>query len=93
MGRDQVLQLRVTLEQRQLIDQVAAAEGVSRTEFSLRSCQEQAQAVPLDRTLFSLNAEQSQALLTDLHDSVLNRADQAAIADLPAGPLPWAAAS
>lgn len=35
MARDQVLQLRATAEQRQLIDQ-AAAEGISRTEFILR---------------------------------------------------------
>jgi hypothetical protein len=33
MARDQVLQLRATAEQRQLIDQAAAAEGISRTEF------------------------------------------------------------
>jgi len=38
MLRDQVLQLRATAEQRQLIDQAAEAEGVSRTEFILRSC-------------------------------------------------------
>jgi uncharacterized protein (DUF1778 family) len=39
---DQVLQLSATAEQRQLIDQAAAAEGISRTEFILRSCQERA---------------------------------------------------
>jgi uncharacterized protein (DUF1778 family) len=38
MARDQVLQLRASAEQRQLIDQAAAAEGISRTEFILRSC-------------------------------------------------------
>jgi uncharacterized protein (DUF1778 family) len=51
MARDQVLQLRATAEQRQLIDQAAEAEGVSRTEFILRSCQERARDVLLDRTL------------------------------------------
>jgi uncharacterized protein (DUF1778 family) len=71
MARDQVLQLRATAEQRQLIDQAAAAEGISRTEFILRSCRERARDVLLDRTLFSLTPEQTTALLADLEDPSL----------------------
>ena len=93
MGRDQMLQLRATAEQRQLIDQAAAAEGVSRTEFILRSCQERAQALLLDQTLFSLSLEQSRALLTDLASPEQGKADQAVIADLLASPTPWDAPS
>jgi uncharacterized protein (DUF1778 family) len=93
MGRDQVLQLRATAEQRQLIDQAAAAEGVSRTEFILRSCQERAQAVLLDQTLFSLSSEQSLALLADLADLQQGKADQAAIKQLLASAAPWDAPS
>lgn len=93
MGLDQVLQLRATAEQRQLIDQAAAAEGVSRTEFILRSCQERAQSVLLDQTLFSLSTQQSQALLSDLTNPQQGKADQAVIADLLAGPAPWDAAT
>lgn len=93
MGRDQVLQLRATAEQRQLIDQAAAAEGVSRTEFILRSCQERAQSVLLDQTLFSLSTQQSQVLLSDLADAEQGQADQAVISDLLAGPAPWDAAT
>jgi len=93
MGRDQVLQLRATTEQRQLIDQAAAAEGVSRTEFILRSCQERAQAVLLDQTLFSLSPEQSQALLADLADVQQGKADQAVIKQLLAASAPWDAPS
>jgi uncharacterized protein (DUF1778 family) len=93
MGRDQVLQLRATAEQRQLIDQAAAAEGVSRTEFILRSCQERAQAVLLDQTLFSLSPEQSQALLADLADVQQRKADQAVIKQLLAASVPWDAPS
>jgi uncharacterized protein (DUF1778 family) len=89
MGRDQVLQLRATAEQRQLIDQAAAAEGVSRTEFILRSCQERAQTVLLDQTLFSLSPEQSQALLADLADAQQGRADQAVINQLLSAASPW----
>jgi uncharacterized protein (DUF1778 family) len=93
MGRDQVLQLRATAEQRQLIDQAAAAEGVSRTEFILRSCQERAKALLLNQTLFSLSPEQSRALLSDLSNPEQGRADQAVIADLLAAPPPWDAAT
>lgn len=92
MGRDQVLQLRATAEQRQLIDQAAAAEGTSRTEFMLRSCQERAREVLLDRTLFSLTPQQSEALLNDLQDPALAERDQASLERLLAAPRPWHAA-
>ena len=49
-----------------MIDQAAAAEGISRTEFILRSCQARARDVLVDRTLFSLTPEQTTALLADL---------------------------
>ena len=68
MVRDQVLQLRASAEQRKLIDQAAAAEGISCTEFILRSCQERAQDVLLDRTLFSLTPEHTTALLVHAID-------------------------
>ena len=91
MARDQVLQLRASAEQRQLIDQAAAAEGISRTEFILRSCQERARArdVLLDRTLFSLTPEQTTALLADLEDSGAAGQDQASIERLLDQPQPW----
>jgi len=93
MGRDQVLQLRATAEQRQLIDQAAAAEGISRTEFMLRSSQERARDVLLDRTLFSLTPQQSEPLLNDLQDPALAERDQASIDRLLSAPRPWHAAS
>jgi uncharacterized protein (DUF1778 family) len=92
MGRDQVLQLRATAEQRQLIDQADAAEGISRTEFMLRCCQERAREVLLDRTLFSLTPQQGEALLNDLQEPVLAERDQASRDRLLATPLPWHAA-
>jgi uncharacterized protein (DUF1778 family) len=93
VARDQVLQLRATAEQRQLIDQAAAAEGISRTEFILRSCQERARDVLLDRTLFSLTPEQTTALLADLDDPGIASQDQASIERLLAMPEPWNARS
>ena len=89
MVRDQVLQLRATAERRQLIDQAAEAEGVSRTEFILRSCQERARDVLLDRTLLSLTPEQTTALLADLEDPAATAQDQASIERLLAPPEPW----
>jgi hypothetical protein len=41
------------------MDQVAAAEGISRTEFILRCCLERALDVLLDRPLFSQMPEQN----------------------------------
>jgi uncharacterized protein (DUF1778 family) len=76
-------------EQRQMIDQAAAAEGISRTEFILRSCQERARDVLLDRTLFSLTAEQTTALLVDLEDPGAVAQDQASSERLLAMPQPW----
>jgi len=89
MVRDQMLQLRATAEQRQLIDQAAAAEGISRTEFILRSCQERARDVLCDRTLFSLTPEQTTALLADLNDPGAAAQDEASIERLLATAQPW----
>jgi len=89
MALNQLLQLRASAEQRQLIDQAAAAEGISRTEFILRSCQERAQDVLLDRKLFSLTLEQTTALLADLEDPGAAAQDQARIKRLLAVPQPW----
>jgi uncharacterized protein (DUF1778 family) len=73
-------------------DQAAAAEGISRTEFILRCCQERARDVLLDRTLFPLTPEQTTALLTDLEDPGSASGDQASIERLLAMPQPCLAA-
>ncbi len=91
MARDQALQPRASAEQRQLIDQAAAAEGISRTEFILRSCQERARDVLLDRTLFSLTPEQTTALLADLEDPDAAAQDQTSIERLLDLPQSWLA--
>jgi hypothetical protein len=61
------------------INQAAAAEGISRIEFILSSCQERARDVLLNRALFSLTPEQSTALLGDLEDPGVAAKDQASI--------------
>ena len=72
-----------------MIDQAAAAEGISRTEFILRSCQERARDVLLDRPLFSLTPEQATALQADVEDPRAVAQDQASIERLLAIPQPW----
>lgn len=84
-----MLQLRATSEQRQLIDRAAAAEGLSRTEFILRCCQERARDVLLDRTLFSLTPEQTKDLMADLEDPVAAAQDRGSIEQLLAKQRPW----
>ena len=64
-------------------------KAISRTEFILRSCQERARDVLLDRTLFSLTPEQTTALLADLGDSGAAAQDQASIERLLDLPQPW----
>ena len=64
-------------------------EDISRTEFILRSCQERARDVLLDRTLFSLTPEQTTALLADVEDPCAVALDQASIERLLAMPQPW----
>jgi hypothetical protein len=59
----------------------AAEEGISRTEFILRSCQERARDVLLERTLFFLTPAQTTALLADLENSGDAARDQAALSD------------
>ena len=72
-----------------MIDQAAAAEGISRTEFILRSCQARARDVLVDRTLFSLTREQTTALLADVEDPRAVSQDQASIERLLGTPQPW----
>lgn len=73
-------------------------QGESRTELILRSCQERARDVLLDRALFSLTPEQSTALLGDLEDPVVAAQHQASIelrsgsGGLPIGGIPPLAA-
>jgi uncharacterized protein (DUF1778 family) len=56
-----VLNLRVNLDQRSLIDQAAQALGVSRTVFILEAACRAAEIALLDRRLFQLSEEQWQA--------------------------------
>ncbi len=55
--RDQAINIRASLEQRELIDRAATAMGKSRSEFMVESATREAQQVLLDRTVFTLSPE------------------------------------
>ena len=56
--RDAAINLRALPEQRDLINQAAAALGKSRSDFMLEAACERAQSVLLDQVFFTLDAEQ-----------------------------------
>jgi uncharacterized protein (DUF1778 family) len=53
--RDATINLRLQSTARDLIDQAAAAQGKTRTEFMVEASRRAAEAVLLDRCLFTLN--------------------------------------
>ncbi len=64
--RDAAINLRARLEQRDLIDQAAAAIGKTRSDFMLEAACERAQAVLLDQIYFRLDDESHRAFLRQL---------------------------
>ncbi len=56
-AKDEVINIRATGGQRNLIDQAAAIRGTTRSEFMLEVSYREAQNVLLDRTLFVLDPE------------------------------------
>ena len=56
--RDATINLRLQASARDLIDQAAAAQGKSRTEFMVDAARRAAEAVLLDRCLFALNGKE-----------------------------------
>lgn len=55
--RDEVINLRASQKQKQLIDRAAEALGRSRSDFMLESACREAEAILLDRRYFSVPAE------------------------------------
>jgi uncharacterized protein (DUF1778 family) len=60
------INLRIEANTRQLIDDAAAVQGKTRTEFMVESARRQAIDVLLDQRLFSLEPERYDAFLTAL---------------------------
>lgn len=54
--RDQMINIRASRQQRDVIDQAARALGKSRSDFMLESAVREAEAVMLDRVYFHIDA-------------------------------------
>jgi uncharacterized protein (DUF1778 family) len=80
------INLRVSIEQRALIDTAAAAVGKTRTEFMLDSATQHAIDVLLDRTVFALSSEQHDALMRVLQSPPK---PTAALKKLMSSKSPW----
>lgn len=63
-----LINLRVSAEDRDLIDQAAASSGQNRSEFMLGAARKAAQEALLDRVLFRTDAGTFDALLRMLDD-------------------------
>ena len=80
------INLRVSLETRELIDTAAAVVGKARTEFMLESARQHAIDVLLDRRLFPLTNEQHDALMRILNSPP---PPTAALKKLLSSKAPW----
>jgi uncharacterized protein (DUF1778 family) len=80
------INLRVSDETRDLIDQAAASVGKTRTEFMLESARQHAIDVLLDQRLFDLTDAQHQAFMDVLQNPP---APTAALKKLLASKAPW----
>ena len=87
-SRTTTINLRVAQATRQLIDNAAAIEGKTRTEFMLESARLHAIDVLLDQRLFVLNDEQHEAFSAALDNPPL---PNAALRKLLASKSPWEA--
>ncbi|WPL18327.1 hypothetical protein Thiowin_03398 [Thiorhodovibrio winogradskyi] len=62
--RDAAINLRTLPQQRDLIDQAAAALGKNRSDFMLEAACERAQSVLLDQVFFRLDTDKFEQFLT-----------------------------
>ena len=84
--RDVTINIRARKAQRELIDQAAAVQGKTRSEFMLESAYQQAQAVLLEQCFFALDEDQFNAF-TALLDSPPICHER--LRALLASPSPW----
>lgn len=84
--RDAAINLRALPEQRDLIDQAAAALGKNRSDFMLEAACDRARSVLLDQVFFSLDADKFEQFMA-LVDAPL--APNAGLERLLAVKAPW----
>ncbi|BBD69270.1 hypothetical protein NIES4072_34020 [Nostoc commune NIES-4072] len=66
LGRNQVINIRVQEQQRDLIDNAASILGKNRSDFMLEVACREAEKVICDKTFFALNEEKYQNFLAML---------------------------
>ncbi|MBD2500739.1 type II toxin-antitoxin system TacA family antitoxin [Anabaena azotica] len=66
LGRNQVINIRVQDQQRNLIDYAASLLGKTRTDFVLDAACREAESVICDKTFFALDEERYQEFLAIL---------------------------
>lgn len=69
--RDLSINIRISQNQRDLIDRAATLQGKSRSEFMLESAHQRAQDVLLDRCLFDVDAERFQQFMDRLDAPIM----------------------
>jgi len=84
--RDVTINIRAQKAQRDLIDQAAAVQGKTRSEFMLQCAYQQAQSVLLDQCFFNLEADAFQALTATLDAPPQSHQG---LRQLLATPSPW----
>ncbi|MEH2194808.1 MAG: DUF1778 domain-containing protein [Nostoc sp.] len=67
LGRNQVINIRVQEQQRDLIDNAASILGKNRSDFVLEVACREAEKVICDKTFFALNEEKYQNFLAMLN--------------------------
>jgi uncharacterized protein (DUF1778 family) len=84
--RDAVINLRIPVAIRNLIDKAAATIGKTRTEFVVESAKKHAIDVLLDQRLFELDQEQWTSFMSALDNPPLPNKQ---LRQLMAGKAPW----
>ena len=84
--RDLSINIRISQNQRDLIDRAATLQGKSRSEFMLESAHQKAQDVLLDRCLFDVSAERFQQFVARLDAPVMSNQN---LRQLLTAKAPW----
>jgi len=85
-SRRSLINIRATVQDRELIDRAAAMLGKNRSEFMMEASRQAAEDALLDRTRFSLDAQRYAEFVAALDAPP---APSAALRRLLATPAPW----
>jgi uncharacterized protein (DUF1778 family) len=86
--KSEIVNLRLTQEQKAAIDYAAKHSGVSRTEFMVQASFERAVNLRYDQYRLTLPKEEFESLVKDLETDI-SEEQKLALAELEAVKLPW----